>query len=219
MHFYSWALATSSLGLHQHNPYHNVRHTQCVVEWACTLWMYENPEDAAPPDELIFAAAMHDYDHSGGREPDSANVAYALEGIDRRSASRALDKVDLEMVNDIVRATEFDAATKSFVIKSPYDLRDEVAFLAACVRDADLMAIYCSDAYDQLVGLFVEIALKDDTLSLRKFAAGNRAFLEAAPMYTEYGKRVKGRYLQSALSRFDSEISKRFGTNNRTAQD
>lgn len=192
--FTSWAVDVSNSGTHIQNPYHNGRHMMCVLSRAKRIYVAESGEPPTP--ELIFACMMHDYNHTGGKFPDAVNIERAIAGVRKFQNHPRLACVTIGRVIELIECTYFDG---SGFPNEPKTLGQQA------LRDADLMAIYENDATEQLYGLWNELT-RTRKLTLDQFIEGNANFLRNAKMYTAYGNDVKDNWLETCLSRFESEV-------------
>lgn len=197
--FNKWCHAISSSGLHGLNPYHNMRHSGCVVKYAQRIYTYETGNACEP--ELLLMGWMHDYNHSGGHHSDAVNIERARAGVHKFENHPRMRHVDVGRVIKGIECTYFDG--KGFPI-------DPVTDEEKALRDADLMAIYEKDAVVQLLGLLMEIHVQRPTLSVAEFFEGNATFLRNAKMYTQYGNAVKEQYLEERLAHVAAEAVKLF---------
>lgn len=202
--FAEWADSFALCGMHRYNPYHNHKHCQFVLNMGASIIKHDTGNSCSL--EFILAALMHDYDHSGGREDDRVNIKMALEGVNKAAKHPRMECINVRVVQMLIEVTQYDGPDKGF--KMEPDTRPE-AFEQKAIRDADLMSIYSEHAADMLYGLFIECRIKNKSLKLDDFMAGNRKFLKGARMYTEYGNEVRERYLDRALATFEREMYKR----------
>jgi hypothetical protein len=220
--FLRWCLRTQGLGLHVLNQYHNGTHSDEMTSFALRAFAYTEARKEQPR-ELMFACAMHDYDHTGGASPDSKNIELALEGVSRRTYHDRMHGVNTDLVNMLIAWTEFDGAKKDWVHKidaEAYDtLRfkhevghlsfykvDDVLFMAKCMRDADVLAtIFSGNSVSQLKGLMVEMQGEG---TIGDFIEGNCKWLLAYEPVTEYGRGIKERFLGVRLEQWRYDFMK-----------
>lgn len=108
-------------------PYHNFRHMVHVLYLcydACLFYA-----DKLTPREmrnLLIAALVHDFDHTGDSYDDAVNIKRAINGLFFHLADEDID--DFDNISYIVRCTQF-----------PYELpSDKISLLGQIIRDADL---------------------------------------------------------------------------------
>ena len=170
------------------HPYHNLRHAQHVTDSVDKLaCMYE----VGKRDRflLVLAAMFHDAGHSGGELPDVENVKIAS-GHAFRSLSGFIKGVRHE-VAALISVTAFDSEERVF-IKEPTTLSEKI------LRDADLLGFQYQDWPDQLAGLATEMSIKVDTVDRALFFLKEHlVFMRSVPMYTEFGKSVKDKYVEA----------------------
>lgn len=193
--FAGFAQNAANTGTHIFNPYHNGRHADCVTQTAIYAYTYE--DGARPTPELMFSALFHDYDHSGGYADDEWNVNRATDAVRKFRGHPRLVGVDIQVITSNIMCTYFDGT--GFPVE-PRTLEQKA------LRDADLMAIYESDAGAQLYGLFRELRVRRPELELKEFIEGNKNFLIAAPMYTKYGNAVKDKCLSDRLAHLEEML-------------
>lgn len=215
---FDWALRYTRSFTHTCNEYHNDGHCSFVANKAIACWRYSNRSSAVVPVELILAGMFHDVEHSGGRASDEDNIAAALEVWNEASQHPMVSHVDAHLVALLIRVTQYNP--DGFKYKHPKEICDlvggydaKLAFLACCMRDADLLTIYDRSEFSvrSLMGLHEEMnrtrELKGQPLvAVVDFLEGNRKFLEAAPMYTPYGIAMKEKHLEGSIQYFDRSV-------------
>lgn len=158
-------------------PYHNLRHTICMVENCYEGALYENLSEEYIT-KLIIAALFHDTNHSGGAQPDSENVknAKSLASIFFSTKDEAISLEDYTEIIDIISATEF-----------PYTIENhKLTLQQKIIRDADLLQAFREDSTTQtFFGLMREFKTND----FEKFYEGQTNFLQSAElsMRTNWG--------------------------------
>lgn len=159
-------------------PYHNNDHILTVVKW-CGRLMGMVTETVLSPKGLILGALFHDFNHSGGKAPDTENVAEAIAQL-RVFASihgYCISEGDLLTAVDCIQCTVFP-----FTIE-PATIEQKI------IRDADILqAIELN--FEQVLGtnLRSEISVSRGVdVSEEQFAQGQLAFLDTIVMYTEPG--------------------------------
>ncbi len=217
---FDWALRYTRSFTHTCNEYHNDGHCSFVANKAIACWRYSNRSSAVVPVELVLAGMFHDVEHSGGRASDEDNIAAALEVWNEASQHPMVSHVDAHLVALLIRVTQYNP--DGFKYKHPKEICDlvggydaKLAFLACCMRDADLLTIYERDdfATRSLIGLHDEMnrsrELKGQPLvTVLDFLKGNRKFLEDAPMYTPYGIKMKEMHLEKSIEAFDLNVKR-----------
>jgi len=188
-------------GYHILNPYHNYDHELQHVYWSYACAVNE-PEAELCDTELTclgLASLFHDHNHSGGKSDDASNIERAVKILPRvrKSFEYGMTEDQVAIVERLIRCTQFNGS-------SGFE-REPTDFLEMCMRDADLMAIYSEEGRQLLLGLFDEFGtpLREmKTSQLQETLDKNAKFLREAPMYTEFGKRMKEYHLESALRDF-----------------
>lgn len=111
------------------NPYHSNAHLFHVYRTCMILFdEYKDEYNLSEKDrlELGIAALFHDYNHSGGKLKDDANIELAIEGLNLFLDNNSDIEIDRQNIIDIIRATEF-----------PHKEMD-LNFLQKIIRDADM---------------------------------------------------------------------------------
>ncbi len=111
-------------------PYHGIDHLYSVFESSYNsiqkikvrfyfdLLKYEK--------ELLIASLFHDYNHSGGKLPDSENIINAIKGLTEFHSLN--NEFDLEYASYLIKCTEY-----------PYVVNEnELTLEAQIIRDADM---------------------------------------------------------------------------------
>ena len=158
--FYKWVLNRStSLTL----PYHNLRHTFCMMQLIGTIWNHSQTDDSYGfklSDEdlyvLLVSALFHDFSHSGGVHSDKENVANAIAGLERcldecTEYSSKLNWLKSSCAS-VIRATEY-----------PYVIPDEDLDLRQrIIRECDILVAFFDDVFLQnIIGLSAEMRMTD----------------------------------------------------------
>jgi hypothetical protein len=108
------------------HPYHNLRHMLHVV-WLCyQACIFYGPRlTVREVRNLLIAAIMHDFDHSGLLGNDDLNIERAIRGFRKHVAPE--DREHLADIEAIIRPTEY-----------PYkEAASDLSLLAQVLRDAD----------------------------------------------------------------------------------
>lgn len=175
------------------NPYHNIDHAAGVARVCVQIAVGNNLDGISLYGEtlfeLVFAALMHDAGHSGGAHPDSVNIERAVRAATDVYAYLPKISISMHNVAQLIRVTEFDSSTMSFV-HVPVTQREKI------IRDADLMAFTLTTWPSLLLGLMHEtgnISRGANEDEIREAAPtllkANLDFLRKCTFYTEFGKR------------------------------
>jgi hypothetical protein len=190
----------STSGCHVHNPYHNLIHCWQVYK-ACDNLLQLHGLD--PSDELIWASIYHDYNHSGGRDFDTANIEKALVGVNegiKQFYEQYPDHptVDIEKIESMIRSTLYIGTFPN----EPKSLEEQ------CLRDADLMTIFAENDIAVLLmrGLYRELTYRLPTLTIQEFINMNYKFLSDAKYYTEPARDLVEQSLMLNLERLNLQI-------------
>jgi hypothetical protein len=209
-------LPKARLGVHVHNPYHNLNHELLVVYHAMTAYWrthggfsHDRFDEAL---ELAIAALFHDHDHSGGKTQDDTNIERALAFVctlpmlqspNEKQISRKLDTVC-----GMIRKTMF--MNGAFPI-------EPTSFRQQCLRDADLCSIYTTQGQLLLMELPREMG-KPAVYRMGKgeraqFLTKNKVFLQSCQMYTDYGKLMQEFHLDRACEEFEDLVERAVSDN------
>ena len=86
-------------------PYHNFRHMLHVTTMCYFACTYHRGElTGRDMRNILIAAMLHDFDHSGMMGNDDLNILRALRGLDKYLASE--DRPHRDTIAAIIRATE-----------------------------------------------------------------------------------------------------------------
>ena len=158
-------------------PYHNNDHILTVTKWCGRLaGMHSAPLESEKA--LILAAMFHDVDHTGGHEPDSVNVAAAIDAMNKfLDIHKLLTSEEREIAVACVQCTQF-----------PFTI-DPTLEVQKIIRDADILqGIEADFERIMLGGLREEISIsRGKQVTRKEFAQGNLAFLDGVQMYTTAG--------------------------------
>ena len=174
-------------------PYHNNQHQFLV---ALTTWrlvsvgkwnipMYDIGDLPFYAKDLFVAALFHDYNHTGGREDDSANIMRALDAM--WDWSKMYDPgqsyFDPDLVANLIMATQFPWQAHTYDEAGFDDMRD-------ILRDADILASAEIAGFSMpITGLPVELEHKlGKVLSPTEMVAGQHDFMTKLQLHTEPGK-------------------------------
>lgn len=161
------------------NSYHNLYHTACMVmnckaagEW----YMLSTIQQA----HLIIAAWFHDFEHSGGAQPDFINIHVAIENMRRILSKAGVNSFDIYEIEKIITVTEYP------FIRTPETVSQKI------IRDCDLLQSLEPDWQDQIFcGLLLEIQNKNKDFTLDQFVNAQISFMENAAFYTEWFEQKK----------------------------
>ncbi|QRE00072.1 hypothetical protein [Burkholderia phage BCSR5] len=190
-------------GVHCANPYHNVGHMMLVAFHAISAFMHGPKEQFSlrTSNNLMVAALMHDFNHSGGVTSDERNidsaVTFVREYMPRYLTNSARSDYDVETVVDLIKCTWFDG--KQFPV-------EPVTYSQKCLRDADLMMLYTPAGRQVLIGLYEEMNRKRMDCAtveqLQAFVDGVYTFQVTAELFTEYARDMRRFQLTRALRAF-----------------
>lgn len=166
-------------------PYHNEYHSFCMF-LNCYEAAYYAKMSRAEIRGLCLGALFHDFNHSGGTEPDTKNIARALKGLN--DAHKFAESMLME-----VSPEELEIAVSS-IKDTEYPYRSEPKTIYGCIlRDADLMQPYETDLMvlaSQYVGLHAEIQVtRRSFIPMEDFAKGIDQFLKSVQWNTAWGQR------------------------------
>ena len=190
----------SKSGYHVHNPYHNLIHCWQVYK-ACENLLQLH--DLEPSDELIWASIFHDYNHSGGRDFDTANIEKAILGVNEgikqfRDQYPDQPPVDINIIESMIKCTLYIGTFPN----EPKSLEEQV------LRDADLMTAFVENdiAVILMKGLYKEMIYRLPTLTMQEFINMNAKFLSEAKYYTEPARDLVEQFLTLNLNRLTPQI-------------
>jgi len=153
------------------NPYHNDKHALFVFTNTMMLFdIYRKEYNLKSTDKinLGLATIFHDFNHSGGKLKDDANIQLALEGLrEYLDQENMLDKY--EDIKSILEATEFPHKEM------------ELNILQKIIRDADTMGGISDNWFDIINALAAEF--KKDLSSFIPIQIG---FLDSVKFNTPY---------------------------------
>lgn len=150
-------------------PYHNVRHMFHVF-WEAYEGGVHMGLSRREFRNLLIAALMHDYDHTGVKNNDQVNIDRSIRALDKLALEE--DREHLLDIRDSIRATKY-----------PYD-SEEFTPNQLILRDADQSQTF-SDVWIQstLYGLGTELEMTfEQMLDLQK------PFLEGLRFHTLWGQ-------------------------------
>jgi len=175
-------------------PYHNLTHCLNVMTHAYNAWKYERR--VSPSCSLMYAAAFHDMNHSGGfYANDADNIQLALQSW-RRHAPPVLKSCKYK-VEAFIRATEYPHKPANYNNVDAMLIRPkEYRFSVECLRDADFMK--CPDTILQEA-----VAIKHEMykhMPWEDYLVRSIEFLEGIEYKTKYGKEVGYPLLQESIT-------------------
>jgi hypothetical protein len=160
-------------------PYHGAKHIAAVVSLVYEAARFHNLNERFTKD-LVVAAAMHDFNHSGGASSDQQNIKAAIEGLNTiRMDQHNWLSVDFSHVKQLIEVTEY-----------PY-VRKATTLFEHIMRDADLMMPYLPDPLrlELFLGLLAE---HNNNRSLQmtrvEFAANVQKFYTGVVWFTDWAK-------------------------------
>jgi hypothetical protein len=161
-------------------PYHNFYHSLCVA-YNCAQISDSLSFSFEETRLMVIASLFHDFNHSGGKLPDSENVKNAIEAFKNFSLE---SEEDNNFIIDVIKATEY-----------PYVISDEeLTKYQMVIRDVDLMQTFEKNYLQQnVIGLMEE--LKVD--SLDKMLDGSLNFWKNCKFHTGFAKEMSMRYMSS----------------------
>jgi hypothetical protein len=154
-------------------PYHNLFHTQCMIENCYDGAQYYNlPYDATQ--QLLTAALFHDFAHTGGKELDSENIRRALHDGLWKLYGGELPK----LIWECVKCTQYP------YVREPFTIEQRI------IRDADLMQFRFSNWEEMLfVNLKKEMEeMRRCSISDEEMLVGQRKFWSDVTFFTDWGK-------------------------------
>jgi 5'-deoxynucleotidase YfbR-like HD superfamily hydrolase len=164
-------------------PYHNTSHMLYMAWLADEFFQAHSSEAQSTCNEraMIVAALFHDFDHSGGNEPDSVNIDRAVAAWHTAYEKLQPKYMDPRLVEMFIRVTQY-----------PY-VGEAKTLEAKCLRDADLLYttvmgnphIVLRDLKAEL-----EIQLKKE-ITKEEAAESYKEFIRKAELNTEIGKIIR----------------------------
>lgn len=169
-------------------PYHNNKHMVSCYSIGTRIFVEElraNPRLILEKNflaKLATVTMLHDYDHTGGRSPDSVNIQRALIGF---RGFLEFTKFDLDeefttSVTACIQVTEFPFT------KQPIGLLEQV------MRDADILyATLSGDPEVIMEGLRKEVSVaRGSEMSYSEMLEGQAKFKDTVTMFTVEGRRL-----------------------------
>lgn len=169
-------------------PYHNVRHMLHVF-WESYDGAVQMGLDRRQMRNLLIAALMHDYNHTGVKNDDSVNIQRALEALNMNLLPEDLPYMD--EISTMIKCTKF-----------PYDCQ-EYTQDQLILRDADKSQTF-SLAWVQaiLYGLGKEL-----NMSYEEMLKLQRPFLVNMKFETPWGQNKFGPLIDGRLKLVDEMIN------------
>jgi hypothetical protein len=164
-------------------PYHNTSHMLYMAWLADEFFQAHSSEEqfASNEREMIAAALFHDFDHSGGHEPDSVNIDRAVAAWYIAYEKLQPKLVNSKLVECLIRTTQY-----------PY-VGETKTLAGKCLRDADLLyTTVMGNPYIVLRGLKaeMEIQLKKE-ITKEEMTEGYKEFIRKADLNTDIAKIVR----------------------------
>ncbi len=124
------------------HPYHNFCHMGFML-WRChdACRFYQKVLSRVQMRNVLIAAVMHDYDHTGTAGPDSRNIRRAHVGLGTCILPEDLDSYD--DITGIIDASEYP-----YRVDSPPS--HELPLTSQIIRDADLTQVFSSTWIQQV---------------------------------------------------------------------
>jgi hypothetical protein len=176
-------------------PYHNNEHMYNVARVAYELYCEDHVIDGnfaiAEARVLIVAGLIHDYDHSGGKQPDNENIKRHVSKVSylaKRGLIENFSEEDWKGVKQLIRSTEFPHKDREW-----HDLQDYI-------RDADFMySLEIHSLRPIMHGISEELTHKlGRVMEPAEFIVAQRKFLGEVRMYSQPGQRIWGKARDAA---------------------
>lgn len=163
-------------------PYHSTDHCLTVTKWCGRLASMENLKVLSSEKGLILGAMFHDFNHTGGKAPDSTNIQLALDVLEQFAEIHipleTFNELDYTVARDCIIVTQF-----------PFEYEPDT-YEQEIIRDADILQSIDID-YENILGeqLRKEIEVsRGHKVTRKQFAEGELAFLDTIKMYTKAGE-------------------------------
>lgn len=161
-------------------PYHNNDHALTVTKWCGRLQSMIPNWTLTSIRGMLLGSVLHDIHHSGGAQPDTINVAKAIETVQKFTSihARSFNSVEIDVAVKCVECTVYP-----FIVKP-------TTYEQMIIRDADILQSIDID-FENILGdqLRKEIIVsRGENVTRKQFAVGELAFLETLEMYTEPGQ-------------------------------
>ena len=175
-------------------PYHNLAHCLNVMTHTYNAWKYERRD--SPSYSLMYAAAFHDMNHSGGfYASDADNIQLALQAWRRHTLP--IFKSCNHKIEAFIQATEYPHKPVNYSDVDAMLIRPkEYRFSVECLRDADFMK-----SPDTI--LQEAVAIKHEMykhMPWDDYLVRSIEFLEGIEYKTKYGKEVGYPLLQESMT-------------------
>lgn len=175
-------------------PYHNTYHSETVALFCYEAALFAHL-DSNDTQALVLAALFHDFAHSGGLQPDSANIEKAVQACKSYCLQTGLDTKILNTALRLIRCTEFPYTS------APTDE------LECIIRDADMMQIMDANWGEMVLeGLYAEQHLNRPTLNQIEFVKSSLKFYKAVKMHSKWGRSIEASFQKIAHQRVMSYL-------------
>jgi len=176
------------------NGYHNTKHMFDAGKNGWKIWNVEVGDESYACDtpeyrlvDVITALLWHDYDHSGGHQPDVENIEDACNAFDHWCS--------LDEFQDIVKRHNYSGANANCVKRliriTEFPFIHEPRYIAEkIVRDSDLLYSFKDEAGPILHGLYSELSAAGKLPEDMKFAQiveGQTKFHNEVQLFTQTG--------------------------------
>lgn len=168
------------------NPYHNNYHMLSVAANAHYILQHDPIAHDIPIERkrnLIVAALWHDFDHSGGKLDDDANIKIACTAFKKYVSELSKDRVnfDIDSVIEIIECTRF-----------PFTVTPDTPE-KKIIRDADLLQSFGPLWFEHTtLGILDELnSTATEKMDLKTFLEKQIEFLESVELFTKTAKNVR----------------------------
>lgn len=191
------------------NAYHNTEHMFGVAQLAWKIWNVEVGEEQRASDsedytflEVIIASLWHDYDHSGGYQPDVENISDALAALETW-----LDLPEYKDVADNLGLYYDDGGTlervRQLITVTEFPFVHEPRFIAEkIIRDADLLYSFSDATGPILNGLYTELASAGKfppEVTFQRMVEGQAKFHDEVQLFTHTGLAIHRELKQAVI--------------------
>lgn len=196
----------------RNNPYHNNTHTFNVVE---LIKQYCDSEKLSKNmrKSLLIAALFHDFNHSGGKFDDDANIKIALKGLIKmfdetrlwgRGNIFILPTFNRVIINTMIHFTRYPYKD------SHYDKNKKITVFVRALREADILS-YEHDKWEKYVynGLCKELGSDKTKRSenLKRMLDFHKKLLDDE-IKIDFFKKLKDEHYPSFEKDVNDEINK-----------
>lgn len=156
------------------NTYHNFNHTQTVFVNCYFIAKHEGLLDRTIK-PILIAAVFHDFNHSGGKLPDSENIKIAVENFLKYSIEAEEDN---KFIIDLIRCTEY-----------PFDpdFDKRLSLEQKIIRDADILQWIETD-FMQHVMFGLKQEFEGKTILESGDISRQINFMKSINPFTQYGE-------------------------------